>query len=199
MADYARLASVEGVALAEFEFATIQGRVRLSYEDVPEAGFAFATPLTKEFCADRRHDPSRVVFEVSLHTVRMQYGLLGARFSPADTNKLTVTTGVGSGGAFASTIATSTETTRVGLLAPFARGVIAGVTDKIEELGFAAAGELVFDRAVEGRVGSSEAFFRVLASVVAALVLTSAPEESVEALFRTEYRRVAHLPREAWS
>jgi hypothetical protein len=175
--------------LIDLEFANGNGSIRLSHEDVGAARFDAIERLTAAFGASPLPATNRVVLEAALHTgPRVVYGLLGARFTAARTQTLNVLAGVGSAGTFRSTMKWG-EKAHVGLSPPYAQAVLMGVTQTIRDLGSAAAGELVFDRAAYGDIGSSQHMYRALASVVTTLVLTHVPTDGVVMLFLTEYRR----------
>jgi len=97
---------------------------------------------------------------------RALYGLLAAELSPKESGSLVIRVAASdhAGRPFPDSIALSSEEARVGLPLEFSQAVFEGATGQIERTVGMCSGELVFDRAVHGLVGSAPIVFRWLAA-----------------------------------
>lgn len=103
---------------------------------------------------------------------RALYGLLGAELRPSRSERLTVRVLVSSnaGSLFPGSIALASDETRIGLPSEFSQAVVEGAIEEITKTGGLGSGELLFDRAVHGSVGSAPIVFKWLAACLVQLL-----------------------------
>lgn len=110
----------------------------------------------------------RAVIEILIpRGPRSLYGLLGAELHTANKSEnlvIHVLTSHESGRPFTSSIALASEETQVGLPAAYSEAVFEGAIGQIKGIGGMCSGELVFDYAVHGQVGSAPIVFKWLAA-----------------------------------
>lgn len=116
---------------------------------------------------------------------RVEYGGLGAVFTPEETHRLVVQvlTSKGAGKPYGEALAYRVDTVSMGLPDEYREGIFDGVqqTDDTRLLG---SGTLRFGCAVHGEVGSSRSFFRRLSRLVVQLLLLGKNEAGEEQLMR---------------
>jgi len=123
----------------------------------------------KALCEDVR----RAAVEVLIpRGPRALYGLLGAELRPNQSGALVIRVAISrNGGApFPDSIALSSDEARVGLPDEFSNAVVEGVTNQIAKMAGLGSGELVFDRAAYGSVGSAPIVFKWLAACLVQLL-----------------------------
>jgi hypothetical protein len=106
---------------------------------------------------------------------RFFYGLLGAEFIPNDSGSflLEVLIATNQENIYEQSIASKLDQVRVGLPSEYSQSVIEGAIESLNETTLArfGSGVLTFDQAAHGKVGSSNIFFRHIATTVIQLLM----------------------------
>jgi len=154
------------------------GRARFWVGTCPGAVFPSTESVQSEAePADVALKSQQVALEIKLpKDPRVMYGLLGGRFEtdPSATAVRIVvpysSTPFGDGRAFVTPLASPPETPLIGLPKELADAVLEGVADARQRGARLGSGELRFDCAVYGPVGSSPSLFRQLSEAVTLLI-----------------------------
>jgi len=131
---------------------------RVNPSDVSERSVQGVKPVT-----DGTH---RAAIEILIpRGPRALYGLLGAELRPSKSGALVirVVKSCTDGPPFPNSIALSSDDTRIGLPDEFSQAVVEGASNQIAKIGGLGSGELVFDHAAHGLVGSAPIVFKWLA------------------------------------
>jgi len=152
-------------------------RARIWLYQLPKAQSPDTQSLQERHRAEGRRAgiPRAAAIELLFIGGRTLYGLLGATFTPQQSSEVNVTVcyDAALGPEFERPLAFGRDDCRIGLLPEYAPAIMAAVALQpgvVAELG---GGELRFDHAVHGRMGSSYAVFQRLTSIV--LMLLTAP------------------------
>jgi hypothetical protein len=116
------------------------------------------------------------------------YGLLGAEFTPDNSNVLRVRVLLGrpSGEKYRSPLVMQSEQPTVGLVKEFAEPILQAAVAEIIKAKPWPSGQLTFARAVQGAAGSNSFIFKQLSAILVRLILLPARQpskEELEALF----------------
>jgi hypothetical protein len=153
---------------------TLEGEGRIWLQELPDCSYPVSQLLELRLPAEPRQEakPLCAAAEVFVHMGGYcPYGLLGARFEPAQTGELIVQVAVSSsdGPPMSDALPGSIDEVSCGLPMEYASGVFQEIsnTDSLSTFG---SGVLSFDCAAYGMVGSSFAWFVRLAGVVIQLL-----------------------------
>lgn len=150
-----------------------RGRIWINEE--PKAVFWGKNVIKTEICTTCKKGLSEqsVALELCLPRNNSNYALLGVRYSPKEnTQKIIVS--VESTDCkvekYHDTIAMSIEDVYIGLLPEYAQAVFDSVCKYMEDVGDIPSGELVFNIASHGEIGSSRGLFSLMGRVVTELI-----------------------------
>ena len=164
-------------------------QARVWIEDAPSIIYPVIDTLTKDVQTGLTRNSERqrqVALEILIPVgVRILYGLLGAKFIPHDSGKLSLAVLVSTNNEFIfeQSIASQLDRVRVGLPNEYSQSIVDGALkaldrETIVKLG---SGLIQFDLAAHGEIGSSNKFFRKIAAIVVQLLTidTGSSEQEV--------------------
>ncbi len=141
------------------------------------APFAFRADGTMKhtFTETERHEQKSLSIAIEVlipKGARFAYGALGGRFVSGETGELRVSVGITSnnGAQLGNSLASLLDDVRIGLPEEYGKGVVEGVSNVHSELGGLPSGELYFEQAAYGEIGSSKSVFRELGCTITKLV-----------------------------
>jgi hypothetical protein len=161
-------------------------KTRVWLDELPDAAFGFENVLQKTLPGPDMNVAERKAAVEMLEPKggMILYGLLGAGFKPNSSGILSIKVAVGQAGnsSYQSPLVLKFEKASIGLEKDFAQEVLRSAADETSKAGQLPSGDLVFNCAVQGAVGSNRNVFRQLAVMVAKLILLDNRQPSQEEL-----------------